>query len=353
MKHIFSIAATIILLLSFVSNLSAQVEDTALGSVRPIRDNVGFCWDSIQMTRLINYLRNIDRTPAPPSHIVAAVSPHDDYLYAARVYYPLYRVLRAKEVVIFGVTHGDVRQNIGDPHNIIILDDFKYWHGPEHNISISPLREFIKSRLDTFYFIVSNKAHTLEHSIEALLPFLQYYNPDVKITPIMVTQMPFARMDTISEQLSAIISDYMKANHLVPGKDIAFLISSDADHYGRDFNNIPYGEDAKAHAEATANDKRIARKDLDGILSSEKVEDFTEEMKATLWCGKYSVPFGLLTSKKIITKYSGKWLDGVALRYSDSYTESVLPLKDTGMGTTAPASYKHWCGWLSAAYYLR
>ncbi len=345
------IAATVILL--SVVNFDSLAQDSTSGNIRPIRDNVGFCWNSIQMNRLINYLRSIDRTPPAPSNIIAAISPHDDYLYAARVYYPLYRVLRAKEVVIFGVTHGDVRPEIGDPHNVIILDNFKYWRGPEHNISISPLREFIKSRLDTSYFIVSDNAHVLEHSIEALLPFLQYYNPEIEITPIMVTQMPFGRMDTISDQLSSIISDYIKQNHLVPGKDIAFLMSSDADHYGRDFNNIPFGEDAKAHQEATDNDRRIASEDLDGLLTSQKVDNLITQLKSIVWCGKYSVPFGLLTSEKIIFKLSGRQLDGKVLRYSDSYTESVLPLKNTGMGTTAPASYKHWCGWLSGAYYLK
>jgi len=353
MKRTFSIVATLFILLTFVTGAPGQVEDTILGSTRPIRDNVGFCWDSIQMNRLISFLKGVEKAPPAPANIVAAISPHDDYLYAARVYYPLYRVLRAKEVVIFGVTHGDVRPAIGDPHNIVILDDFKYWRGPFHKVSISPLRQFIKSRLDTSYFIVSNKAQTMEHSIEALVPFLQYYNRQVKITPIMVTQMTFERMDTVSEELSKIISDYMKQNHLIPGKDIAFLISSDADHYGQDFNNSPYGEDAAAHKEATDNDKRIAGKDLDGILSSRKILDLTSEMKTTLWCGKYSVPFGLLTSEKIIAKYSGRYLDGKVLRYSDSYSESVLPLRDTGMGTTAPASYKHWCGWLSAAFYLK
>ncbi|HUI30743.1 MAG TPA: AmmeMemoRadiSam system protein B [Candidatus Acidoferrales bacterium] len=353
MKRLILAAALSFMISSPTSMVSAQVADTALGNLRPVRDNVGYCWDSIQMKRLINYLRSVDKTPAPPSRVIAAISPHDDYLYAARVYYPLYRVLRTKEVVIFGVTHGDVRPEIGDPHNIVILDSFQFWRGPRQNISISPLREFIKSKLDTSYCIVSNKAHALEHSIEALLPFIQYYNPDIKITPIMVTQMPFGRMDTISNQLSSIISEYIRQNHLVPGKDIAFLMSSDADHYGRDFNNIPYGEDAKAHKEATENDLRIAHNDLDGILSAGKVEDLTAEMKNTLWCGKYSVPFGLITTKKVIERLTGKSLDGKVLRYSDSYSEGVLPLKNTGMGTTAPASYKHWCGWLSAAYYLK
>ena len=353
MKPVLSNLTILFFLFVTTPVVTAQVEDLATGDIRPIRDNVGFCWDSIQMTRLIRYLGTIDRTLPPPAHIVAAISPHDDYLYAGRVYYPLYRVLRAKEVVIFGVTHGDVRPQIGDPHNIVIFDNFRYWQGPFGNISTSPLREFIKSKMDTSYFIVSNKAQTLEHSVEALLPFLQYYNRDIRITSIMVTQMQFGRMDTISDQLSAIISDYVKQNHLLPGKDIAFLISSDADHYGRDFNNVPYGEDAKAHEEATANDRRIARKDIDGILSSGKVLDLTAEMRKTVWCGKYSVPFGLLMSEKIIMKLSAKRLEGRLLRYSDSYAEGVLPLKDTGMGTTAPASYKHWCGWLAAGFYLR
>ncbi len=160
-------------------------------------------------------------------------------------------------------------------------------------------------------------------------------------------------MDTISNQLSIIIAEYIAERHLKLGKDIVFLMSSDADHYGEDFDNSPYGEDARAHEEATANDRRIAHKDLDGVLSDDKVEDLTHEMDNTLWCGKFSVPFGLLTAEKTVSKVPGKKLDGKVLRYSDSYSESVLPLRNTGMGTTAPASYKHWCGWLSAAFYLK
>ena len=46
---------------------------------------------------------------------MAGISPHDDYLYAGRVYYPLFNKLRTREAVIFGVTHGAVRKEIGDP----------------------------------------------------------------------------------------------------------------------------------------------------------------------------------------------------------------------------------------------
>ncbi len=333
--------------------LSLFVVISVAQGTKQIRDNVGFCWDAHEMERLVNYLRLTEKEPAARPNIVAAISPHDDYLYAARVYYPLYRVLRAKQVVIFGVTHSDVRKKIGDPHNILILDNFRNWPGLGRPVEVSPLREYIRTHLDSSDFIVNDTAHALEHSIEAVLPFLQVFNPKVKITPIMITQMSFDRMDSISDKLSEVISDYIKSDHLVLGKDIAFLISSDANHYGEDFNNSPFGEDARAHKIATANDRRIAHEELEGVLSAKKVKDLTLRLDKVVWCGKFSVPFGLLTSEKIVKRLTGRQLNGKLLRYSDSYTESVLPMRNTGMGTTAPASYKHWCGWLSAAYYLK
>jgi hypothetical protein len=45
-------------------------------------------------------------------------------------------------------------------------------------------------------------------------------------------------------------------------------------------------------------------------------------------------------------------LTGEILRYSDTYSEGVLPVKGTQMGITAPFSLKHWCGFMSAAFYI-
>jgi AmmeMemoRadiSam system protein B len=146
--------------------------------------------------------------------------------------------------VIFGVTHGMVRKEIENLSNVLIFDEYTKWHGPYSDVGISPLRETIKNALPREDYIVSNKAHSLEHSIEALIPFLQYYNRDIKITSIMVTQMSFERMDSLSINLSKIIAAYIKKNKLILGKDIFFLISNDANHYGEDFNNSPYGLDS-------------------------------------------------------------------------------------------------------------
>jgi MEMO1 family protein len=328
--------------------------------VRPVRDDVGFCWQRPQMQRLMKLLAAADSKNYPARGLVAGISPHDDFLYAGRQYYPLFKKLRTKEAVIFGVTHAVVRKEINDPHGILILDEFRAWTGLSAEVGISPLREWIKGHLGKDDFIVSNQAHSLEHSIEALVPFLQYYNPGVKITPIMVTGMPLEKMDELSGRLAEVLAGYIRENKLQVGKDIFFLISADANHYGRDFNNIPFGEDESAHRKGTEQDQRIARALVAGTLDKGKIQKLTQELwgdtyldyRNTYWCGKYSIPFGLLTISKVIQLVTGRSLSGKLLRYSDTYSDGVLPLKKAGIGITAPFSLKHWVGFFSAGFSL-
>jgi AmmeMemoRadiSam system protein B len=336
----------------FAASLTAQ-------ETRPVRDDVGFCWDFAGMQKVVNFLESREKESFDGNGLVAAISPHDDYLYAGRVYYPLFSILRSKEVVIFGVTHGTVRKEISGLDGVLILDDFQSWPGLTQPVAVSGLREFLKQRLDKSIAITNRRAHEIEHSIEALLPFLQYFNPEVRITPIMVAPMPFGRMEEISAKLAAVIADYMKEKHLSAGRDIFFLISSDGNHYGRDFDNTPFGEGEAAWTKARALDQRLIRSYLIGMMDSGKVEGLTRELwgetyldyRNTYWCGKYSVPFGLLAVEKIIARTARKTISGMLFRYSDTYSEGVLPLGKTGMGTTAPFSLRHWVSFCSIGYY--
>jgi len=343
-------------LIIFISGL------TMAQTVRPIRDDIGFCWKANEMNTLMKYLSTHNKiTDIDSDNLVAAISPHDDYLYAGNIYYTLYPHIKTKEVIIFGVTHGTVRKAMNDPRDVLIFDDYDEWAGPYGNVAVSPLRDFIKDKLNKDYQMVSDKAQNIEHSIEALVPFLQYYNRDVKITPIMVTGMPYERMEKISQQLSGIITEYIKKNNLKLGKDIFFLISTDANHYGKDFDNAPYGEDESAHKQATDRDKKIGNAVFNGEMNMAKVrevaEDFWPELKVNkicpLWCGRYPIPFGLMTTINVVNEISDKKIIGKFLGYSDSWTEGVIPLYHTNMGLTAPFSLKHWVGYAAAGFYLK
>lgn len=348
MKAVAGLAAT---LLAF-SALAGQ-------EARPVRDDVGFCWNPASMRLLVDYLQAREPDQFEADGLVAAIAPHDDYLLAGRVDYPLFKILRAREVVVFGVTHGTVRKEIGDPHNVVILDEFKSWPGLTGPVAVSGLREALKERLAKSAFQVSNKAHALEHSIEAELPWLQYFNPGVKITPIMVTAMPFEKMEEISARVAEVVAAEMKARGLVAGRDVFFLISADGNHYGQDFNNSAFGEGEAAWLKGRAFDERLIRDYLTGVMDEAKVEGLTKELwgatyldyRNTYWCGKYSIPFGLLTVQKILALTENKKVGGMLFRYSDSYSEGALPLQKTGMGLTAPYSLRHWVSWCSIGYY--
>jgi MEMO1 family protein len=340
-----------------ISGLSAQ-------DLRPVRDEVGFCWNSQYFERLMDYLVSTSPKESisqlPP--LIAGISPHDDYLYAGHIYYPLFKRIHTKEVLIFGVTHGTVRKAIGDPQNKLIFDEYSYWKGPYKNVKISKLREYLKEKLDKEVYITNNKAHQAEHSIEAMIPFLQYFNRDVSITPIMVTGMNFETMEKVSKELAVVLASYIKENKLEIGKDIFFLISADANHYGKDFDNIPYGEDEKAHQLGTERDQKIAGTFLGGEIDTSKIKGLTTELwgktykdyKDTVWCGKYAIPFGLLTVIHLQQSLDNdRPLIGKILHYSDTYTEGVIPLKKPGFGITAPFSLKHWVGFFSAGYFLK
>jgi predicted class III extradiol MEMO1 family dioxygenase len=227
-------------------------------------------------------------------------------------------------------------------------------------VIISPLRDRLKSRLRQEDFIVSNRAHGLEHSIEAVVPILQYNNPGIRITPIMVTAMPWERMEELSERLAEALAGYIREHKLELGRDIFFLISADANHYGRDFDNTPYGEDEQAHERGMAVDRARAEALVEGRLDDAKILNLTRELwgasyldyRDSYWCGKYDIPFGLLTIGKAVKKTTGRNLHGRLLACSDTYSSGVLPLKKAGFGITAPYSLKHWVGFFSAAFTL-
>jgi AmmeMemoRadiSam system protein B len=325
-------------------------------------DTVGFCTTTGQVEKVLELAKRAEKEELARSSrllagktCVAAVCPHDDHLLAARYYlHVLPHLASAKTVVIFGVTHRAAREALGDPQKVILLDGYASWQAPGGPVLVDVgLRKYLQSNLPAGFLKEGGRGFAVEHSIEAMLPFLQHQNPKVRILPIMVTQADFKTMQEMADALAGVLNEFMSKNGLSLGRDITFVISNDATHYGPDFDYQPFGTDARAHRLAVEADRSLAERFLTGGVTAGKLESFSAEVEkeGTPWCGRYTVPFGLLVVARLSEK-SGRRLNGLLLRQGDSYLTGTLPAYGIGLGTTAPFSLKHWVDYLSIAYVI-
>ena len=289
-----------------------------------------------------------------------AIAPHDDYAYVGYLYPLVLANIKAGTVIVFGVAHKARQLDLEDQ---LIFDSFTHWRGPYRDIAVSPLRERIMSKLPEGSYRVSDEMQSIEHSVEAKLPFLQYYNRAVRFVPILVPFMSYARMTELALPLAHAIAAIMNDERLEWGTDIALLSSTDAVHYGdegwggKDF--AFYGADAEGYEKALLHERRIVRDCFEGELQPERIERFTRytlddhdhrEYKWT-WCGRYSVPFGLLVAWHLQQLRRARPLTGTILGYATSVDNARVKVDDLeGMGVTAPATLHHWVGYASVGY---
>lgn len=152
----------------------------------------------------------------------------------------------------------------------------------------------------------------------------------------------------------------MKARGWALGREVAIVISTDGIHYGPDFQQTLFGAGGvTAYEKATAKDRGLLTGPLKGTLTVPKIRtlfstfvdpEHPDDYRWT-WCGRFSVPFGLLTLESL-TRESGGVI-GRPLVYGTSISGPELPLRDIGMGTTAPSNLYHFVGYPSVAFTLR
>lgn len=325
-------------------------------SVRQVVDSVGFAKYDWQMDSII---KRLDYTKGTNNNWRVAISPHDDYAYVGNLYPQILNGIKTKTVILFGVAHKAGNYELEDR---IIFDSFDAWSAPYGEVKISKLREELKSNLPADYSIVHDEMQSVEHSLEALIPFLQYQNKKLEIVPILVPYMSFDKMQEIARVFADVLSNVMKKNDMVWGKDLAIVISTDAVHYGdKDWggkNYAPYGTHEDGLLEVKNREMEIINTCLLGEVTPAKVQKFVgytvqesdyKEYKWT-WCGRYAVPFGLLTSYYLNKSIGNKVLKGDLLGYATSIDHQILQVDDLNMGTTAPANNHHFVGYAAVGY---
>jgi len=287
------------------------------------------------------------------------ISPHDDYSYVGYLYPVLLKYVRARTVFLFGVAHKARLLGLKDR---LVFGSFERWRAPYGEVKVSTVRnELIKSLPGDFY-VVNDSMMAIEHSLEAIVPFLQYYNKRIEIIPVLVPYMPFERMKEISKTFARAIHDIVSKKKWEWGRDFAFVISSDAVHYGDEDwggrNFAYFGSDSVGYIKAVNHEYEIINNCLIPQINPVRIEKFVnytvQEADYTkykwTWCGRYSIPFGLLTAYQL-SRISEVDLKGVLVGYATSIDHEHIPVADLRMGITAPANIHHWVGYAAIGYY--
>ena len=353
-KYLSSFFLISFMLLFFISCQTKHQQKKE--KIRSIHDTIGFAQYKWQMDSIYNRFKIKDEKNNEKWKTV--ICPHDDYKYAGKLYYEALKGVNANTIILIGVAHKARKYDLKDK---IIFGSYTHWKSPYGKLPVSTLNQEIYSKLPKEDFLVHDDMQQLEHSLEAIIPFLHKKNNALEIIPILVPYMDSKKINLISSNLSEVISNILKTKNLTFGEDIAIVISNDAVHYGdTDWsqNLAPYGVDSIGTNKARKHDLRIIDSYLTNEIDMSKIESFfyetTQKEDYTkynwVWCGRYSVPFGLATANKLNILQNNKALFGTFLNYETSIDHPLIEVEDIQMGTTAIATQRHWVAYTSIKY---
>ena len=352
------LSGVFVLTTSVQADEDESADDSLNSKVRQLIDTIGFAQYSWQIDSIFARMPAEDKQTAEDVY-KTVICPHDDYAYAAGLYNKTLSGIKAKTVILIGVAHK--ARNFG-LENKLVFDSFDAWRCVYGNIGISPLRDELIRMLPENSYVVHDSMMQLEHSLEAVTPFLQKNNHSVEILPILVPYMTFENMLEFSGKLAEQVQRLMQKAHLSFGKDVAIVISNDAVHYGDvDWGGsdlAPFGTDSVGTEKAMQKDRDIIDQCLKGEGSAARIRAFynytvkTEDFRAYnwVWCGRYSVPFGLLFANELNKLFNGSSLNGELIEYRNSLRNSHIDVMDLGMGVTAPANQRHWVAYVGMGY---
>jgi AmmeMemoRadiSam system protein B len=353
-KNLFHFVIVFYLLISGCGPNNTALNQKA--SVRQLVDTVGFAQYTWQMDSIMARLGRTgwNKTEGLPWRL--AICPHDDYAYAGKLYPEILSNIKATNLILIGVAHKAARLGIADS---LVFDSYTYWKGPWKNIKISDAREEIYEQIKGKYAIVSDTLHKLEHSLESMIPFLQYFNREVNIIPVLVPAMDSARMKDCSRGLAAAIRSVADKLGWEWGRDYAIIVTTDAVHYGNEgWGGADYaffGCDENGNIKARQHEAEIIDNCLKGQVVPYNFRLFTSytlksdnyrDYKWT-WCGRYCIPVALYTSYFL---NNSKPLYGELIGYETSITSRHIPVDDIKMGVTAIATDCHWVGYAALGY---
>jgi len=153
---------------------------------------------------------------ATPKKALGVVAPHAGYSFSGRVACEVFSSVRITDtVIILGPNH------TGRGKAFALYPE-GCWNTPFGNACIDS--DFSESLLKKSELIEEDAAaYFAEHSLEVQVPVLQYFKPDVKIVPIIISTTELSQCLEAAEQIVVAITD--------SGEDTLIVASSDMSHY--------------------------------------------------------------------------------------------------------------------------
>lgn len=352
--------------------------ETGGGTVRIPIDSTGYATTKEQIENVVRLsgaaiekYRGFE-VEVPEGRILGGICPHDDYIYAGPVYQSLMGRIDVPLVVLVGVSHK--ARHVG-VQGRLIFDSFSAWRGPLGDLPVSPIRDELISRLPPDMVMISNELHATEHSIEGLVPFVQYNRAcacekrgeaiegKLEILPVLITRLAGESFESTLDEVALALYSEMERRNMKLGRDYVVLVSADCVHYGDDGwgtrTYAPFGVDREGYEKAVKQDIDIARSTLTGVIDDsmisrfrEKIDNFSFEYPYKIpWCGVYSIPFGVSMIERLCRLEGREPPEGILLDYSTSIEPDSLGREETGLGATNVATLRHWVGYTSVGYW--
>ena len=241
--------------------------------------------------------------------------------------------------------------------------EYSAWAGPFGEVPVSGIRDQIIEALPPELVLVSDELHAAEHSLEAFIPFLQFFEPAVEIVPVLVTRLPGGLFERAGKGFAAALERICSDKGWELGEDIAIVISADCVHYGDEAwggrNYAPFGVGAEGFGRGVAQDLDIVNSTLIGEIDGSKIGLFRELVERddlewpykVTWCGVYSIPFGMTVLAEYTDRVGREKPMGHLLRYGTSLDPGKLPAEIHGLGTTNISTLRHWVGYAAVGFW--
>ena len=199
--------------------------------------------------------------------VLGVVSPHAGYMYSGRVAGNLYSRIKIPDtVVILAPNH----TGYGVPYSI--WSDGS-WRTPLGDVGVN--QNVVDELVRVCSLIEKDKeAHLYEHAAEVQIPFIQYFNPCIKIVVMVVSSRNIADLKNIGKSLSLVLQRLCL--------DALVVASSDMTHY-------------ETQAIANRKDKIAINEIL--ALNEDNLYNKVHNMHITM-CGIYPAVIMLVCSKE-------------------------------------------------------